>query len=155
NKKAIFVALRADKVGTDLDKGANYDTKLFELDVAGGTVRAIDKKASYAVYSPDGKQVILGMPSEGFNLDTLNLVIADAELGKFTTIATDAYTPFMSITGEGKTFAGWLNEKTVFYFVQKRVYGSEGKALSLMTVGTDGKGKKLVQPAIDSAVFEK
>jgi hypothetical protein len=154
NKKALFVALRADKPGTDLDKGPSFDTKLFELDISGGNLRTIDKKASFAIYSRDGKQVLLGMPPEGFSLEQLSLVVADAGLTKFTPIVQDAYMPFMSMTGEGKTYPGWVNDKTIFYFTQRRVYGTEGKSLNLMSIGTDGKGKKLLQPVLDTAAFE-
>ncbi len=148
NKKALFTALRAGKPGTDQEKGKDYAMKLFEVDLASGELRAIDKQARYAIYSPDGKQVLLGTPPDGFNFDTLKLEVADAGLSKFTTVATDAHMP-IALGGEGVVFPGWINDRTVFYFVNKAVYGTEGKAMQLVTVGSDGKTKKNLQAQIE------
>jgi hypothetical protein len=150
-KKALFTAYATDKPGTDLTKTKEFGTRLFELDVAAGTVRKIDKEASYAIYSRDGKQVLLGTAPEGFGLDSVKLEVADAGLTKFTTVAPDAYKKALDFGG-GTTFPGWLDDKTVFYFVQRSVYGTEGKSLGLMTVGTDGKGRRALQPLIDTEV---
>jgi hypothetical protein len=150
-KKALFTAFAADKPGSDLTKTKEFGTHLFELDVAAGTARKIAKDASYAIYSRDGKQVLLGTPPEGFSFETLKLEVADAGLTKFTTVAGDAYKPLA--IGGGATFPGWLDDKTVFYFVQREVYGTEGKAINLMTVGTDGKGRRNLQPQIDAAAI--
>jgi hypothetical protein len=148
-KKALFTAIAADKPGGDLTKTKEFATKLFELDVAAGTTRKLAKDASYAIYSRDGKKVLLGTPPEGFSFDTLKLEVADAGLTSFTTVAGDAYKPLA--LGGGTTFPGWLDDKTVFYFVQKSVYGTEGKGMHLMTVGADGKGRRDLQPLIDTA----
>jgi len=149
--KALFTAYAADKPGTDLGKTKEFDTHLFELDVAAGSVRKIDKRASYAIYSRDGKQVLLGTPP-GFSFDTLKLEVADAELTKFTTVAGDAYTAVS--LGGGATFPGWLDDKTVFYFAERAVYGTEGKGLHLLTVGADGKGRHDLQPRIDTEAIQ-
>jgi Tol biopolymer transport system component len=153
NKKALFTALRADKAGVDLGKGKEYAMKLFELDIAKGTVRKTDKEATYAIYSPDGKQVLLGTPPQGFSFDSLKLEVADADVTKSTVIAPNAAMP-MTLGGGGTIFPGWVDDKTVFYFVSKAVYGTEGKSLNLTTVGIDGKGRKNLQPAIDTEVLK-
>jgi hypothetical protein len=150
--KALFTAYATDKPGSDLTKTKEFGTKLFELDVAAGTTRKIAKEASYAIYSRDGKQVLLGTPPEGFSFDTLKLEVADAGLTKFTTVANDAYKPLA--LGGGTTFPGWLDDKTAFYFVQKAVYGTEGKSVNLMTVGADGKGRRNLQPLIDTEAIK-
>jgi hypothetical protein len=147
-KKALFTAYAAGKPGTDLTGTKSFDTQLYELDVAAGTVREVGKKASFAIYSRDGKQVLLGTPPDGFSFDTQKLEVADAELKKFTTVAGDAYKALA--IGGGTTYPGWLDDKTVFYFVQKAVYGTEAKSVCLMTVGADGKGRRNVQPQIDT-----
>ena len=156
NKKVLFTALRADKAGADVSKGNEFEAKLFELDVASGAVRKTERTARYAIYSPDGKKVLLGTPPEGFALESLKLEIADAgDLTKAMTVASDAHMPLITFGGEGVTFPGWVNDKTVFYFAEKRVYGTEGKSLTLMTVGADGKGRKCVQPLIDLEIFKE
>jgi hypothetical protein len=146
--KALFTAHATDKPGSDLSKTKEFGTKLFELDVNAGTTRKIAKDATYAIYSRDGKQVLLGTPPEGFSFDTLKLEVADAGLTKFTTVAPDAFKPMAM--GGGATFPGWLDDKTIFYFVQRAVYGTEGKSVHLVTVGIDGKGRRDVQPLIDT-----
>jgi hypothetical protein len=151
-KKALFTAHAADRAGADLGQTKEFGTRLFELDVAGGGLRKIDREASFAIYSRDGKQVLLGTPPEGFSFDTVKLEVADAGLTKFTAVAGDAYKP-MSLGG-GATFPGWLDDKTVFYFVQRSVYGTEGKSVHLMTVGTDGKGRRDLQPRIDTEAIK-
>ncbi len=151
-KKALFTAYEADKPGAELGKSKEFDTRLFELDVAAGGLRTIDKKASFAIYSRDGKQVLLGTPPEGFSFETVKLEVADAGLTKFTTVAGDAYKA-MSLGG-GATFPSWLDDKTVFYFVQRAVYGTEGKSLHLMTVGADGRGRRDLQPRIDTEAIK-
>jgi dipeptidyl aminopeptidase/acylaminoacyl peptidase len=148
NKKALFTAFEADKPGTDLTKTKEGRAKLYELDVTAGTVRKIDKEASYAIYSPDGKNVLLGTPPEGFSFESLKLEVADAGLTKFTTVAPDVFMP-LALGGEGTTYPGWVDDKTVFFFVRKAVYGTEGKSMQLMTVGIDGKGRRCLQPQID------
>jgi len=147
-KKALFTAYATDKPGTDLTKVKDFTTRLFELDVSVATARRIDREASYAIYARDGKHVLLGTPPEGFSFDTLKLEVADAGLTQFTPVAADAYKA-MALAG-GSTFPGWLDDKTVFYFVQKAVYGTEGKSIHLMTVGMDGKGRRDLQALIDT-----
>jgi hypothetical protein len=152
NKKVLFTAYRADKAGADLGKVMEFATNLFELDVAKGTVRKTDKQATYAIYSPNGKQVLLGTPPQGFNFDSLKLEVADADVAKSTVVAPNASAP--GLGGGGTVFPGWVDDKTVFYFVSKAVYGTEGKSLMLMTAGVDGKGKKCVQPAIEMEILK-
>jgi dipeptidyl aminopeptidase/acylaminoacyl peptidase len=153
NKKALFTAYAADKPSVDITKSKDARVQLFELDIAAGKVRKIDKEASYAIYSRDGKHVLLGTPPEGFSIDTLKLEVADAELMKFTTIAANAYKP-LALGGEGTTFPGWLDDKTVFYFVQKAVYGTEAKSVQLLTIDLDGKGRRCLQPQIDAEAIK-
>jgi dipeptidyl aminopeptidase/acylaminoacyl peptidase len=153
DKKALITAYALDKPDADVSKTKEFSLKLFELDVAGAKVRKIDKEASYAVYSPDGKRVLLATPPAGFSIDTVKLETADADLTKFTPVAGDAYKA-LAIGGEGATFAGWLDDKTVFFFVQRAVYGTEGKSVQLWAVGADGKGRRCLQPQIDAEAIK-
>jgi dipeptidyl aminopeptidase/acylaminoacyl peptidase len=148
-KKALVTAYGVAKAGEQPVKEKNaYAMKLYELDVASTTWRKIDKQVHYAFYSPDGKHVLLGAEPEGFEFVKTDITIADADFKTFTKIAPGAAMP-MAIGGEGKLYAGWLNDKSAFYFMEKAVYGTEGKSLNLMTIGIDGKGAKNVQPQIE------
>jgi hypothetical protein len=148
NRKALFTALRAGNAGADVTRGTESTLKLFELDLASGAVRATGTEANYAIYSPGGKKVLLGRPPAGFNLEAVKLEVADADLSNPVVVAPEAYKP-LAIGGEGRAFPGWVNERTVFFFHNKRVYGTEGKGMALMTVGADGKGRRCVQPFLD------
>jgi hypothetical protein len=138
-KKALFTAYAAGKAGSDLAR-TNEVLKLYELDVAAGTVRRIGKEVRYAIYSRDGKQVLLGTPGG-------KLEVADADLKKFTTVADN-------VLVSNKVLPGWLDDKTVFYFVGKAVYGIQGNSLHLMAVGADGKGRRDLQPSIDAGAVK-
>ncbi len=148
-KKALFTAMKVDKPGTQFTKDNRSEMKLYELDLESAAVRPIDKKARYAIYSPNGKQVLVGGPGEGFSMDSLALEVGDADVTNLKKVAPNAHMPMMSMGGEGVTYPGWINDKTIFYLIQKKNYGTSGKCLSLMTVGTDGGDKKCVQPLID------
>jgi hypothetical protein len=151
--KVLFTAHASDKVGTDLTKIKDFGIHLFELDIASGAARNTGKDATYAMYSHDGKQVLLGTQAEGFSFETLKLEVGDAGLTKFTTVAPDAFKPMA--LGGGMTFPGWLDDKAVYYFVQRAVYGTEAKSVHLMAVGTDGKGRRDLQPTIDVEVLKE
>src|SRR5262249_32904027 len=100
SKKALFVAIRADKAGADVEKANERENKLYELDVDGKTTRVAPQQARYAIYSPSGKQVLLGTPPEGFSMETLKLEITDSALNKGNVIAGNAHMP-MAIGGVG------------------------------------------------------
>lgn len=149
-QKVLFTALRAGKVDENLDKGEEFKMTLFEVDTSSRELYKTNREARYAVYSPSGKQILLGSPPKGFSLDTLTLEVAGADLAKPTVVATDAHMPLISFGVEGITFPGWIDDKTIYYFVTRAVYGTEGKSLNLMRVGVDGQERKCIQPAIDS-----
>jgi hypothetical protein len=99
-KKALLVAYAVDAPGTDLTETKEFSTRLFEVDVAKGAARKVDKDASYAIYSPDGTRVLLGTPPDGFSLNGVKLEVADAGLTTFTTVADEALP--LAIGGEGR-----------------------------------------------------
>lgn len=151
-KKALVTAYAVGKTGEKPVKEKNvFAMKLYELDVATASWRKIDKQVHYALYSRDGRQVLLGAEPKGFEFAKVDVVIADAEFKSFTTVATGAANP-MALAGEGKMYAGWLDDKSVFYFLEKAVYGTEAKSINLITSGIDGKGVKNVQPQIEFEV---
>eukprot|EP00913_Durusdinium_trenchii_P028405 g26633.t1 len=149
NSKVLFTALQAGKANTRLAESKNSDEKLFELDVTTGNVRNINKSAEYAMYSPDGKQVLIGTEADGFSLGHLKLQIADAGLRNFRTVVLKVHKSF-SLAGSGTVYPGWIGNQKLYYFVQRAVYGTEGKALSLMVIDADGRRRKCVQPMIDT-----
>jgi len=78
--------------------------------------------------------------------------VGDAALKSFTTVAADALESAGEAMNSVKIYPGWVNDDTVHYLSSRPVYGTAGKNLALITVGADGKGRKDLQTAIDSAI---
>jgi hypothetical protein len=156
NRKALITALRTDRPGVDIEKQAQPkketrdQAKLFVLDVEAGTIKATNRQANYAIFSPSGHQVLLGGPLERAFESGFKLHLFDGALTKSKPLADTLPRPStMSFNGDGTLYPGWIDEKTIFYFDERSVYGTAGKSLSLMTIGTNGNGKRCVQPLID------
>lgn len=143
----VFVAYACGAPGAKLPD-PDYATHLCELDVTKGTVRQLDTHADYAFYSPDGAHVLVG-GGGSFASDVGDLLVADAGLNTFTTLAQDAT---RSVSGSEAFFPGWVDSGRVYYFAQKVTWGGTGKAVMLNTIGVDGTGRKNLQPGIEGAV---
>jgi Tol biopolymer transport system component len=149
-KEAMLTARIAANAGARLPKTEAFENSLYRVDVDKRTVTEStrDKATDFAIYSPDGKHVLIGEETDGFDFTGQQITIADPQLGTFTTVARDAHKS-MSIGGEGIVYPVWYDDKTILYFVERANYGTEGKSLSLTMVGVDGENKKCVQPLID------
>ncbi|MCI0377497.1 MAG: hypothetical protein L0215_07820 [Gemmataceae bacterium] len=158
NKTVLFGANQAGEAGALVDDEKNFDPVLFELDVAAKSIRPHGGKVSFICYSPNGKKILLLRKVEAnlfdLALDRLEIVIADAELKNLRSIAADAHRPIITIGAEGLSFPGWIDDATVFYFIERRVFGIDGRALHLVVIGADGQNKRYVQPGIDLGVMK-
>jgi Tol biopolymer transport system component len=144
-KQVVFTANVAGAVGTKLKP--REEASLFLLDVAAKSIRPLKAEAAYAIWSPDGKQLLLGVEGE----NSLKLQVADPALKKRTTVATDA----AGEAGEGvRAYPAWVNNKTICYLTRRAAFGTAGKNIYLVTVGTDGKGRKMLQSQIDAAAWK-
>jgi hypothetical protein len=155
-KKVLFTALSASVGDAKPDTKAT-EKQLFELDVAGPKLRKIDRldrKVDSARYSPSGKKVLMvAEPKDAFFTEKRDLLVADADMQEFKTIARDAYTPLVKL-GDNACFPGWIGDETIYYFSKVSVYGTTGHALRMRQIGVDGKSSRDVQPDIDLAVTE-
>lgn len=148
-KQAALCAFAASAAGKSLTTEEFPDKKLFAVDVAAKTVRNTGRKAEVALFSPSGKQLILTGSGDDFaDFGSTNLYLTDASMKSFKKIAGKLYSN-MSFGGGGTTYPGWINETQIYYFGEKAVYGTEGKAIQLMVLGTNGTKAKSVQPLID------
>ena len=148
--KVLFTAIKAGKAGEKLPAKSDDDPQLYELDIASGAVRAIKSKVNYAIYSPKGTKVLIGTKADfggGFTLQ-----VGDAALKTFTPVAKDALESAGEAMNSVKIYPGWIDDNTIHYLASRPVYGTAGKNLALITVGADGKGRKDLQTAIDSAI---
>ena len=153
NRKVLFSAGAAGKVGTQLAPDKDLRTHLFEVDLAGGEVRSVQTQAIHVRYSPGGKKVLLTRRAErAFLGTTLELVVADAGLTSLKTIASDTFGQFISLGLEHERLPGWLDDDRLFYFTERMVFGAAGKALHMVLIGADGANRKFVQPDIDEGV---
>ena len=146
-KKALFTAIKAAKVGEKVPASSKDSPKLFELDIAAGSVREVMEDVAFAIYSPKGTKVLLGSKKE--SKGTIELSVADASLAKKTVVAEDAAKSVGS-TDSRDIYPGWIDENTVHYLGLRAVYGTEGKNVHLISVGADGKNPKDLQAAIDA-----
>lgn len=146
-KRVLFTASVAVKIGEKLpEKPKNTESKLFQLDVAGGAITQIGKEFRYAIFSPKGTKVLLGV-SDG---NDITLKVGQGDLKDLTTIAKKAVKSAGSGPSSADYYPSWLGEDAVIYLATTAVYGTQGKNLSLMSVGTDGKNAKSHQNAIDT-----
>jgi len=148
-KKALFTAIKAAKVGEKIPASSKDDPKLFELDVAAGSVREVMEDVAFAIYSPKGTRVLLGSKKESKGM--IELSVGDASLAKTVVVAKDAAKSVGS-TDSRDIYPGWIDENTVHYLGLRAVYGTEGKNVHLISVGADGKNPKDLQAAIDAGV---
>ena len=78
--------------------------------------------------------------------DVLSQVDAEARAAR---VRDTSYALHISLTGGSPVYPGWIDRDRVFYFSERRVYGSTGRALALMTVRRDGTDRRCLQPWID------
>ncbi len=146
-RKILLVALNAGAPKAQLSVGDQDKAKLFEIDAAKSSVRAILKTAEFAIWSPDGKRVLIG-GAEKNGAQTLE--VADARLKEFVTVATDASAKAGGGMGtDTMIYPGWIDSRTLFYLARKAVYGTAVINLAFSTVSADGKERKLHQTIID------
>ena len=154
NQTIAFVAKVAGKPGAKFKADEfGYSQKLYVITLD-GKLTSTDQEAHFAIFSPSGKQLLLGLEPEGFSLEGVRLAVANtATPTESTTVAAKAFNQ-IALGGSSGMFPGWVNDSTVFYFAHRNVYGSEAKSVNLMTVQADNTGRKCVQPLIDLEVTE-
>lgn len=154
-KRAVFTAYAAGKAGAKLD-GAQQEfpsENLYQVNLSTGETKNLEIQPKYAFYSPNGKSLLLGMPPDGFRFDSVKLQVASADNVTETMDLGEAAFP-LALGGEGTVYAGWITDQSVYYSVEKKVYGTTAKSMQLLTVSIDGSERRLLQPAIDNAAFE-
>jgi len=151
-KTVLFTARGAAEPGAAVEP-AKKD-QLFELKLADGAVRSLGEGVKYALFSPNGKRVLLAT-DEKDGVVTLKVAAAGA-LDKATAIAGDAAASVGGggMGGDTKIRAAWCGNDAVVYLTETAVYGTAGKNLALIHVGVDGKGAKNLQAAIDGAALK-
>lgn len=146
-KSVLFTAKAAGRPGASLNAGKE---RLFELNIARGTIRAVREKVEYAIWSANGNGVLLGTDEKD---GILTLQVADRRLTQFRKIASDAASKVSENIGfQTSIYPGWLGERTVFYLSKTAVYGTTGKNLELVTVSTDGRNRRSHQATIEVQV---
>jgi Tol biopolymer transport system component len=142
----LFTAKAAGAPGTTLQPG---EDRLFELNVAKGTIQAVKTNVEYAIWSPSGNRVLLGTDEKN---GIVTLQVTDRGFTQLRKIVSDVAVKVSQGVGfETRIYPGWLGEGTVFYLAQRAVYGTAGKNLELVMVGADGKNQWRYQAAIDDA----
>lgn len=149
-KTILFTARGAAAAGQD--PKPESEERLFTLDVAGGAIRAVREKVNYALWSPDGKRVLVAGDEED---GALSLYVAEAEMKTFQKITADAAAKASGgMGGDTSIYPAWVGNDAVAYLTQTAVYGTAGKNLALIVVGADGKNRRNLQPVIDAAALK-
>ena len=151
-KKALFTAIAAAKAGQKVSAKSEDESQLYELDVASGAVRAVKAGVAFAIYSPKGTKVLVGM--EGDQDGTFTLAVGDAALKDLHTIATDAAEGTGDMGSSVDIYPAWLNDDSVLYLAWHLAYGTAGKNLHLVAVGADGTNRRDLQGKIDAALLK-
>jgi hypothetical protein len=131
NKRVVFTANRTGAVGAQLQVDGSLKLFLFELDIATQKIRERKAAARYVRFAPGGKKLLLTNQSvEQILSSTQQLIIADAGLTRFETIAKDCFAPAIAFSPEQCAFPGWIDDQRLFYFTERLVYGMAGRALA-------------------------
>jgi dipeptidyl aminopeptidase/acylaminoacyl peptidase len=153
NETVAFTADKAGAAGAQLVPGKSSQTYLFELEIATGKIRESKTPAKFVRYSPGGKKLLVtNQPLEFLLSNKQQLVVVSSGLTKFDAIAKDAYTPAIAVGLDYVALPGWIDDDHLFYFTERMVYGTTGKALHLVLIDADGSHKRFVQPDIDLAL---
>jgi hypothetical protein len=152
-KKAVFTAIQAGKPGAAATSkpAADAEARLYELDIATGEVRPAAPKAVYALYSPKGTKVLVGV--EGGSAG-VQLQVGKADLTDLHPVAEGVVKSVGEPTSSAEVYPTWLDDDTVLYLALHNVYGIAGKNLSLMSVAADGKNPRDLQPKLDAALVK-
>lgn len=149
NHSVALCAFDAGPPGTEFEVDDFPPQRLLLLDLATGQIRKPDRNAAYAFYSPDGKSLLVGSPPFSGTLSRgTKLILTDADGEHPEILADDLYVTVLA-GGAGQVYPGWIDDRRLFYFSERLVYGRAGRSLSLMTLNRDGTERRCVQPEID------
>jgi Tol biopolymer transport system component len=155
----LFTAHVAGKPGEKFDPDKNMPpARLYECNVKGEALKprtAFSEETLFARYSPNGKKILLASPAKGQEIFSTKIAlgVTDADWKKLTPLADNA-TEGQRGTAGGLAIPGWIDDDTIYYFVERTTYGTTGKSFTLFTVKADGSKKQLVQPVLDRGAFE-
>lgn len=155
-KSVLFTALAAAKVGAEVPKEAKGKLQLFALDIPTGVVQTVKNKAGYplssvkyAIYSPDGKAVLMGIKESNSQMD---LHVGDSKLAKTRKVASDAAEQAGGSMGAVEIYPCWFDNDTFLYLRLRTVYGTQGQNLQLTSIDAPGKNVQNLQPALEQAI---
>ncbi len=159
-ESAMFLSARADgakallicyAAGTYKPVSPNKNGKpvaqCYEIDLATGKATLIGstQKMNYALYSPDGKHVLLQ--------DDDSLVVANAAFTSRTPLASDGTTSIGGFGPSTDAYPGWYNNNTIYYLRKVSAYGASCTNMHLTLVNIKTKATRDLQPAIEQAII--
>lgn len=156
-KKVLFTAVLAgplDKPLGEIDPDNQPEPKLFELEVATGTVREVREGVAYAFYSPKGDKVMLVVHGDNNAGDVFVSDAAMRDLAKLVKVGEGAPLQTPGFGDNVNIYPTWLDNDTVLYFAMRSVYGTAGKNMDLIAVQADASGRRSLQSKLDAAADE-
>lgn len=148
--KALFTALGAAAPDAEIEQA---DTPaLFELNIASGEAKRVAGVVTYAIYSPDGKSILLGGSEKE---EQLALSVADATTpGEARALGQGMPKNAGGNSGTSAAiYPSWLDNDTILYLASRPAYGTAGINLHLVTLDIAPGAKPAdFQALIESAV---
>jgi hypothetical protein len=126
-----------------------------EFDVAKGSLRTLDIKGQFVIYSPNGKKILLNTKKKDSGED--ELIIADANGDNRKTIAEDyCFQPPSGgvLESGGGLYPSWVGNDSIVYFSSRSTFGTSAKAAWLKFAKIDGTLPSVLQPYLDVAALE-
>jgi hypothetical protein len=153
-KRVLITALKAGDPGAILEcpKGDSRripKTKLYELNLDTGNVTDMNRNARYAIYSPSGNRVLLGIIQD----KAIELEVADRTFETFTVIDNHVVSDVGETLGVSTAvYPVWVDNNRILYLVNRPVYGTAGINLQLMESTADGTKQRNLQHLIDAGI---
>lgn len=156
NRTALIVADGVGPAGKPATpKMENYkDPLVWQVDLAGdsaGASREFGHRAVVALYSPDGKHVLLSGRQEQSSFNRLYVTRPDGSDEK--TVVKDCATNTATVAGESPTIPGWRDNASIHYFTNRSTYDSTRYSPWLKLARLDGTSTVL-QPDLDVGALE-
>ena len=113
-----------------------------------GAEKLSTKPANFVQFSPDGGSLLLKVKGEsGTELGTWNLASQS-----YRRLVAEVVDSVSANSSSVKVYPSWAGNGSAVFFKENRVYGSNGMALTLMSVDTAGLKQRNLQVAIDTEV---
>ena len=149
--RVVFSALSVDSKKTVFPK--ELDTQSFapySYDFKTKSTQKISDSACFYIdFSPNEKNILL-LLSKSYSEKILATYSVDKK--QTTTVVNGVLEKITNSSSSANLYPNWLNDSELLYFVERKVYGSNGVSLSLFSIDISSQNKKNRQLFIDTEI---